>query len=556
MYSKPQIPQNKDADSEGSHSNPLIKHESEIRRHDDHREGKADGLVNRVLMQPAMVEGGFLQMKISPDNIKRPRLHSSSNNRLVIQPKLTIGRPGDQYEQEADRVAEQVMRMPEPKILRQVGEEEEELIQPKPITEKITPYIQRLEEEEEEPIQAKSKNSGEAEVRPGIKSSINSIKGGGHPLSKSARSYFEPRFGYDFSNVRVHTGNKAEKLSQDLGANAFTVENDIFFNHSQYNPVSGEGKQLIAHELTHTLQQQKQSTLNQERPLVINSNHPASEPMLARQLEFEPHEITGSASNWTNRVNTSVERAQDLFEHAINAFRRETYWAVGDFKRYSERQIDDLARKITVGDFLAPIVSIAMAPIGGAVAGRVATEIGRQIVKKVIDLMNKRFEDSIEEYYSNQRTVEALNTALNVLCQKIEDAATILHVQLQSEIETLCKEIIDKVEHGEELTDEETYFVVSFYPGQSRNYSMETLGEFGVPVIDNIVDYRVDVYKNLVRSFTLIYLRATATWEETIHAGTAALTGPRERTFEGRAEQIAEQEAENRRRSLEYEGRQ
>ncbi|MCP5052740.1 MAG: DUF4157 domain-containing protein, partial [bacterium] len=132
----------------------------------------------------------------------------------TIQAKLRIGQPNDAYEMEADRLADRVMRMPAPDM----------------------------------PVQSPG-------VTPGIESSINSLKGGGQPLSPSTRAYFEPRFGTDFSHVRVHTGARAVQTAGAINAKAYTVGNNIVFNHSEYSPGTTSGKTLLAHELTHTIQQ-------------------------------------------------------------------------------------------------------------------------------------------------------------------------------------------------------------------------------------------------------------------------------------------------------------
>ena len=124
-----------------------------------------------------------------------------------VQTKLTIGLPNDKYEQEADRIADQVMAMPDPKLQRQSeNEEEEETLQAKPLAEQITPLVQRQEEpeEEEEELQAKSMPGQSLEVNNEAESTIsNNLRGGGQPLSKSVRDYMEPRFGRDFNQVQV-----------------------------------------------------------------------------------------------------------------------------------------------------------------------------------------------------------------------------------------------------------------------------------------------------------------------------------------------------------------
>lgn len=192
-------------------------------------------------------------------------LQQTHGNRYVqrvvagIQAKLKIGQPGDIYEQEADRVADQVMRMAEPEVQRQVDpEEEEELIQTKPLAEEITPLVQRQvepEEEEEEEIQTKQLPKPCPEMVPDVETRISSIRGGGRPLPGSIQAFFEPRFGYDFSQVRVHTDAEAADTARAVNARAFTRGHDVVFGAGQYAPGASEGRRLMAHELTHVVQQ-------------------------------------------------------------------------------------------------------------------------------------------------------------------------------------------------------------------------------------------------------------------------------------------------------------
>lgn len=180
---------------------------------------------------------------------------------LGIQTKLKIGEPGDKYEQEADRIADEVMRMPEPSVQRQIKpEEEEEMVYTKTIASQITPLVKRqadfLEEEEEEIIQPKHSSSQVTIAIPAIEVGIQSLRqNSGQPLSADLRAFMEPRFGRNFSNIRIHTGSQAEQLSRSLNAGAFTIGNDIILRTRQFNPESNSGKKLLAHELTHTIQQ-------------------------------------------------------------------------------------------------------------------------------------------------------------------------------------------------------------------------------------------------------------------------------------------------------------
>jgi flagellar basal body-associated protein FliL len=179
----------------------------------------------------------------------------------AIQAKLTVNPPDDAHEREADRVAEEVLRMPEPQVQRQPEEEEEELLQPKPLPGQITPLVQRQveeeEEEEEEELLCTKEGPGHTSEAPThLEDRINAIKRGGQPLPESVRNFFEPRFGYDFSQVRVHTGAQAAEAARAVDAQAFTVGQDIVFGAGHYAPETTAGKKLLAHELTHVVQQQ------------------------------------------------------------------------------------------------------------------------------------------------------------------------------------------------------------------------------------------------------------------------------------------------------------
>ena len=245
----------------------------------------------------------------------------------ALQAKLSIGQPGDVYEQEADRVADAVMRMPEPGVQREVEpeeeeeeetlqakplanqitplvqvqrqeepEEEEEMLQAKPLAEEITPLVQRQaepeEEEEEEMLQAKSREDATSEVPEDLESQINAIRSGGRPLAESERAYFEPRFGHDFSKVRMHTDTQAAESAQAVNARAFTVGEDVVFGAGQYAPESSTGQRLMAHELTHVVQQNGGSTLlstgkNSENTipntLKLDAMNPATTSVVQRQ---------------------------------------------------------------------------------------------------------------------------------------------------------------------------------------------------------------------------------------------------------------------------------
>jgi hypothetical protein len=155
----------------------------------------------------------------------------------VLQPKLKIGQLGDRYEQEADLIADQIMRMPEPYVQRQMESEEEEMVQRKAIANQVAPLEQQRESSE-------------------VPSIVHEVlRSPGQPLDPVTRAFMEPRFGHDFSWVRVHSGAAAEQSARDVNAHAYTVGHDIVFGAGVFTSGTHEGRRLIAHELTHVVQQ-------------------------------------------------------------------------------------------------------------------------------------------------------------------------------------------------------------------------------------------------------------------------------------------------------------
>ena len=212
----------------------------------------------------------------------------SAATKPLIQPKLKIGAPNDKYEQEADRVADQVMRMPDPSLQRYPQDRT-------PVTQQITPLVQRQVDEEEEQIQMKAQAGDATSVTPEVASSIQSLKHRGRSLAASERNFFESRFARDFTDVRVHTDNYANKLAQRVNARAFTVGKDVMFDTGQYQPHSNKGRRLMAHELTHVVQQgggrEVKNNLSRNNKMQVDHQH--STMLFDTGDEAGNNEITG-----------------------------------------------------------------------------------------------------------------------------------------------------------------------------------------------------------------------------------------------------------------------
>jgi len=214
-------------------------------------------------------------------------------NQESVQTKLTVGAPGDKHEQEADSMAAKVMTMPDeaikPPIQRQTGEDTE-AVQMQPLVNSITPLVQRESGKEEE-VQmksgAKQASGGSSVATSSIESRLASSKGGGSALPADVRSFMEPRFGADFSNIKVHTDSNAVQMNKELGAQAFAHGSDIYFGAGK-SPGKNE---LTAHELTHTIQQGAAGRMNKEVRRQPNQQFEEKEQLKPRTYPIVPLKI-------------------------------------------------------------------------------------------------------------------------------------------------------------------------------------------------------------------------------------------------------------------------
>jgi len=247
------------------------------------------------------------------------RLSVHSNGAGMIQTKLKINEPGDIYEQEADRVADAVMQMPEPGVQREVEpEEEEKTLQTKPLASEIMPLIQRQiepeEEEEEEEIQPKRIAGTAHKITPEIERDIQSVRGAGRPLSASERTFFEPRFGADFESVRVHSDARAAYAARSVDARAFTVGVDVVFGGGEYSTGTSSGRRLLAHELAHVVQQNGGRNVRLKKATPVPMSPTIEEPYIQREEAGAPPASPAPPALPTMSLNPGAQltRGQDL----------------------------------------------------------------------------------------------------------------------------------------------------------------------------------------------------------------------------------------------------
>lgn len=264
---------------------------------------RAKGIGQRVSrLQQAMGNQGMLRML------------SRSTPRL--QTKLTVNQPGDQFEQEADQVAEQVMRMPAPSMAPEAtsADGDESRLQRKCACGGSGGGCESCKEHEEEKLQRKAVSAG---APPGAAPPIvhEVLRSPGQPLDRAARAFFEQRFGCDFSGVQVHTDRRAAESARAVNAHAYAVGSHVVFGTGRYSPSTRGGAWLLAHELAHIVQQQSSPrhlpatlALDGEGNATEHAADSAADSVLA---DRRVPALNGSAATVQRKKITSTDKISD-----------------------------------------------------------------------------------------------------------------------------------------------------------------------------------------------------------------------------------------------------
>lgn len=202
-------------------------------------------------------------MQSRSDPAPIPSLQQTIGNQAIarefragrLQAKLAVSRPGDLYEQEADRIAEQILRMPAPTVQKKCA----------PCA-AGGPPCPKCQDEERPKIQRASTAGTETSAPDALVDHL----GPGQSLDAGTRTFMESRFGADFSGVRLHTDPVASASAKSIQARAYTLGRDIVFAPDEYRPGTTEGQRLLAHELTHVIQQQGGARAIQRKLTVVD----------------------------------------------------------------------------------------------------------------------------------------------------------------------------------------------------------------------------------------------------------------------------------------------
>lgn len=225
------------------------------------------------------------------------RITALPGRSALIQAQSFVSSPDDAAEREADKVAAHVVSMPEPSAKASTRAPNSVMRSPLIVQRRASPR------------QAAPRRPGSAGST-NVMQQVKAAASGGFALSKKTRAYLEPRFKADFSNVRLHTDAKAKDLSNKVGARAFTFGRHIFFNEGQYNPDSKAGLELLAHELTHTIQQRE--TI--QRKQLVNER---TDPHVQRIFGALGDAVSGAIDAVGEFVGDVVQIVKDFIaEHA------------------------------------------------------------------------------------------------------------------------------------------------------------------------------------------------------------------------------------------------
>lgn len=255
------------------------------------------------------------------------RMLTSPGARDSIQPKLKVNAPGDRCEQEADRIADEVLRWKMPE-----GDNK------------------KLEVQERASQQAAG---GGREVDEDLENRLSCSKGGGIPVSDQVRAFVEPRMQLDLSGIQIHSDHEAAEMSRKLEARAFTHHRDIYFGAGQYSPQSTTGKRLLVHELTHAIQQGASSSVGGQ---------------YVQRSAYQTAEQRGHSGN---PINVAVQAVRNHYS-AIGATWLTTHLVAGII--YAEGEINTDVTDV-IGDMLGTADTVGPGQLSSAAIQQVDSSI-------------------------------------------------------------------------------------------------------------------------------------------------------------------------------------
>ncbi|MDI9311615.1 MAG: DUF4157 domain-containing protein [Limnohabitans sp.] len=340
----------------------------------DKYEVEADRVADQVVNKTSNGSNGLFQSKAEEDIQQKPIAETISTvQKQEMKEEEPVQKKSDKEEdklqkkemKEDDKVQKKENKEEEPvqkksdkeeDKIQKKSEEKEEPVQAKcDDCEKEDKVQKKQEDEKEKPVQAKSNNAQSEVQNNQLENQLDNSKGSGSGLDNKTKREMESGFGADFSNVKIHTDSNAVQMSQELGAQAFTNGNDVYFNKGKYNPESKEGKHLLAHELTHTIQQtgmvQKSIEPNVSSSENLESPRFQGEYRLEQAYDDLDYITVGAKGEPVAKIQSGLmDLGYELPKFGVDGdFGNETKKAVLDFQNDYDLAYDGIVGQETMG---------------------------------------------------------------------------------------------------------------------------------------------------------------------------------------------------------------
>ncbi|ELS32854.1 MULTISPECIES: DUF4157 domain-containing protein [Pseudanabaena] len=311
----------------------------------------SENLLEKIIHTPTPEAIAPVQRKL------KNRLQTISNQSETLQTKLNIGEPDDKYEKEADKTAKTVVektvvekinkpdiqRTKLPKLSRtDLVTPMDSTLQNQPIQKQEVTEEMEIEKSQEsllgftenpepppikpreiggnrlrrKPLLQRHENIGGGEASQNLESSIQRMRGSGQPLEPKLKLKMERAMGTDFSTVKIHTDTQSDRLNQSIQAKAFTTGQDVFFRQGAYAPTSRDGQELIAHELTHVVQQNGNKLRRSLQPLSPQPLFAQQQKKLSVQRKFNL-----KTSEETRLLSSDTDKKQEMVSSLVNALK-------------------------------------------------------------------------------------------------------------------------------------------------------------------------------------------------------------------------------------------
>ena len=437
---------------------------------------------------------------------------------------LSLNAIDDQYEQEADSIAKQVVGKIDDPIFQEKIKDTDQL-------NRITPKVQR------------KRAMTDGDLRQGgtisanVAGKIENARSGGESLPTKQRLVMEAAFGTDFSGVRIHRDEKANQLSQTLNASAFTIGSDIFFKKDSYQPNKKAGNELLAHELTHVIQQREQVAARQEVEKV--------------DFEDDPEQVMGVRGTFVNTVITSMNFASNRAKINAGEFADQVRAACTAFQSYSNGQIAEFENELTAFDLAVSLGSIASIVIGSGVSAKIVSPIGKAFFNAIRGEITSKVKQKLNESQSSESDADTLKSVVSQMVQGAMDATLSVRDLVSKVLDPIVQDINYKVTSGEKLSETENDIVGSLYGSPTTSIDEYLESYLGVPSSSSATEMHIELFQKLVEEFEKRLIAIRASMRESLEMHFAEMFGEEEKTLDYKARQKAEAATQERRQAIE-----